>query len=141
MSKHVPASHLYNLPSGNKVHPCRLIQRDGTLMWKHALLYNNELNIPTDQAVESHIIKTAQRLEELNSWVSSDNEPWECFVPIAWYVPHVTALSQGISLFFKHATHNAEDIYDTLKEHTQEHETLKLLPTYTGTNQLYFNRC
>ena len=141
MSKHVPASHLYSLPSGNKVHPCRLIQRDGTLMWKHALLYNNELNIPTDHAVEAHIIKTAQRLEELNSWVSSDNEPWECFVPIAWYVPHVTALSQGISLFFKHATHNAEDIYDTLKEHTQEHETLKLLPTYTGTKQLYFNRC
>ena len=29
----------YELPSGNKVHPSRLIHRDGTLMWKHALLY------------------------------------------------------------------------------------------------------
>ena len=141
MSKHVPANHLYNLPSGNNVHPCRLIQRDGTLMWKHALLYNNELNIPTDQAVEAHIVKTAQRLEELNSWISNDSEPWECFVPIAWYVPNVAPLSQGISLFFKHATHNAEDIYDTLRKHTQEHETLKLCPTYTGAKQLYFNRC
>ena len=141
MSKHVAPRHLYKLPSGNSVHPCRLIQRDGTLMWKHALLYNNELNLPTDEAVEAHIVKTAQRLEELNSWVASDNEPWECFVPIAWYVPNVAALSQGISLFFKHATYNAEDIYDTLCEHTQEHETLKLLTTYTGSKQLYFSRC
>ena len=142
MSKHVAPNHLYNLPSGNNVHPCRLIHRDGTLMWKHALLYNNEVNMPTDQAVEAHIVKTAQRLEELNSWITtSNNEPWECFVPVAWYVPHVAALSQGISLFFKHATKDAEDIYNTLKEHTQEHETLKLLPTYTGSKQLFFSRC
>ncbi len=141
MSKHVPAKHLYNLPSGNKVHPCRLIHRDGTLMWKHALLYNNEVNLPTSQAVEAHIIKTAQRLEELNSWVSNDKEPWECFVPVAWYVPNVAALNQGISLFFKHATQDAEDIYNVLIKHTQEHETLKLLPTYTGAKQLYFSRC
>ena len=141
MSKHVSPKHLYKLPSGNNVHPCRLIHRDGTLMWKHALLYNNEVNLPTDQAVEAHIIKTAQRLEELNSWLSNDNEPWECFVPTAWYVPNINHLSQGISLFFKHAIHEAEDIYDTLKEHTQEHETLKLLPTYTGANQLFFSRC
>jgi len=141
MSKHVCPTHLYELPSGNKVHPCRLIHRDGTLMWKHALLYNNEVNLPATQAVEAHIIKTAQRLEELNSWISSDSEPWECFVPMAWYVPNVADLNQGISLFFKHATHEAEDIYNVLIKHTQEHETLKLLPTYTGAKQLYFSRC
>ena len=142
MSKHIDKNFLYNLPSGLTVHPCRLIHKDGTLMWKHALLCSgNVANMPVHESHEQHIQKTAQRLEELNSWISTDNEPWECFVPIAWYVPHISALSQGISLFFKHATHDAEDIYDTLKEHTQEHETLKLLPTYTGIKQLYFSRC
>ena len=141
MSKHVLTDHLYELPSGNKVHPCRLIQRDGTLMWKHALLHNNEVNVPTSQAVEAHIVKTAQRLEELNSWVSNNNEPWECFVPIAWYVPHISFLDQGISLFFKHATQDIDYVYDTLIKHTQEHETLKLYTNNSGTKQLFFSRC
>ena len=72
MSKHISPSYFYNLPSGNKVHPCRLIHKDGTLMWKHALLHQNEHKLPASEAHEQHIIKTAQRLEELNSWVSSD---------------------------------------------------------------------
>ena len=38
MSKHLAKNCLYKLPSGNLVHPCRLIIRDGTLMWKHAFL-------------------------------------------------------------------------------------------------------
>ena len=33
MSKHLNNDSFYYMPSGNKVHPCRLIQRDGTLMW------------------------------------------------------------------------------------------------------------
>jgi hypothetical protein len=68
MSKHITPGYMYSFPSGLVVHPCRLIQRDGTLMWKHALLYQNELTLPVNEAHEQHIIKTAQRLEELNSW-------------------------------------------------------------------------
>ena len=78
MSKHISKETFYPLPSGANVHPCRLIQRDGTLMWKHALLCSNEIHLPKNQAEEQHIIKTAQRLEELNSWVSQGLEPWEC---------------------------------------------------------------
>jgi hypothetical protein len=62
MSKHLAKECLYHLPSGNSVHPCRLIIRDGTLMWKHALLSCNEFTaVPETQAHEQHIIKTAQR--------------------------------------------------------------------------------
>ena len=43
MSKHIQKSAFHSLPSGAVIHPCRLIQRDGTLMWKHALLYANEM--------------------------------------------------------------------------------------------------
>ena len=39
MTKHIDKGIFYPLPSGTKVHPCRLIHRDGTLMWKHALLH------------------------------------------------------------------------------------------------------
>ena len=40
-------------------------------MWKHALISNNEFtSLPLSQAHEAHIMKTAQRLEELNTWVS-----------------------------------------------------------------------
>jgi len=140
MSKHLAKEHLYTLPSGNLVHPCRLILRDGTLMWKHALLYQNALNIPATEAIEAHIVKTAQRLEELNSWITSCEEPWESLVPQAWYVPEVPYLNEGISLFFKHAVLPAEEVYDTLKDHTQEFETLNLLDN-NGSNYLYFQRC
>ena len=37
MSKHFSPDIFYNLPSGSRVHPQRLIHRDGTIMWKHAL--------------------------------------------------------------------------------------------------------
>ena len=136
MSKHITPATFIELPSGSKVHPNRLIQRDGTLMWKHALLYNNELHVPKDSAVEAHIIKTAQRLEELNSWVSQSLEPWECFVPTAWYVPDLHFLNQGISLFFKHSIHSSDYLYTNLKSHIHNHERLEL-----QNNQLYFQRC
>ena len=66
MSKHITPEVFYDLPSGNRVYPSRLIHRDGSIMWKHALCTNNDvLHLPVTQAHESHIIKTAQRLEEL----------------------------------------------------------------------------
>ena len=134
--KHIAPQCLYNLPSGNSVHPCRLIHKDGTLMWKHALLYNNKLNIPQEHAQEAHIIKTAQRLEELNSWVSLELEPWDWFIPAAWYVPTITELSSGISVYFKHFSQDINKVYDLLLPHIQDHETLEQRSQY-----LFFKRC
>ena len=136
MSKHISPSYFYNLPSGNKVHPCRLIHKDGTLMWKHALLHQNEHKLPESEAHENHIIKTAQRLEELNSWVSRDSEPWECLKVMAWYVPQIEELSEGIGCYFKYDQYNNREIYSILLDHIQSHETLVI-----NDRHLYFRRC
>ena len=136
MSKHIAPGCMYNFPSGSSFHPCRLIQRDGTLMWKHALLHHGELNLPTSEAHEQHIIKTAQRLEELNSWVSRDLEPWNGLQVIAWYSPEIEELSEGIGVYFKHAQYKTKEIFDTLSSHIQSHETLDATDRY-----LYFKRC
>ncbi len=137
MSKHIAKEHFYKLPSGTLVHPCRLIHKDGTLMWKHALLYRNELlTMPETEAQEAHIVKTAQRLEELNSWVSQDLEPWECFQVYAWYVPFDKELTNGISVYFKHLIHDNPTTYDALLPHIQDHEILQLRQNY-----LFFKRC
>ncbi len=136
MSKHITPACMYNFPSGASFHPCRLIQRDGTLMWKHALLYHGELNLPQSEAHEQHIIKTAQRLEELNSWVSRDLEPWNGLQVLAWYAPQNEELSEGIGVYFKHSQYEINEIFDTLSSHIQSHETL------TANNRfLYFKRC
>ena len=136
MSKHISPSHFYNLPSGNKVHPCRLIHKDGTLMWKHALLHRNECKLPVSEAHEVHIVKTAQRLEELNSWVSSDLDAWECFVPTAWYLPEDPELAEGIAVYFKHTTRHIDHIYPALASHILDHEHLEIRGNY-----LFFRRC
>ena len=136
MSKHIDPAAMYNLPSGLKIHPCRLILKDGTLMWKHALLYNNKLNLPQTEAHEVHIQKTAQRLEELNSWVSQDLEPWNCFSIIAWYAPSQPELADGISVYFKHSQLDNNKVYDLLKSHIQEHESLDLI-----NHNIFFKRC
>ena len=81
MSKHLSPDIFYDLPSGTKVHPNRLIQRDGSLMWKHALWSKGFVHVPQTEAHEAHIIKTAQRLEELNCWVSQGLEPWDFLKP------------------------------------------------------------
>jgi len=136
MSKHITPAYMYSFPSGSSIHPCRLIQRDGTLMWKHALLHHGELTLPATEAHEQHIIKTAQRLEELNSWVSRDLEPWNGIKIIAWYAPHIEELSEGISVYFKHPQYETNEIFNTLSTHIQSHETLDATDRY-----LYFKRC
>lgn len=136
MSKHITKDCFYNLPSGNTVHPCRLIHKDGTLMWKHAVLHLGELFIPNEHAHEAHIIKTAQRLEELNSWVSQGLDPWECFQISAWYFPFVEELAQGYCVYFKHHIHDTNEIYNCLMPHIQDHESLELRNNY-----LFFRRC
>ena len=136
MSKHIKPAYFYSLPSGTKVHPCRLIHKDGTLMWKHALLHNNFPTLPVSEAHEQHIIKTAQRLEELNSWVSQINELSDFLSPIRWYQPSEPQLSEGISVHFNHTTLECNDVYNSLKQHVLDHETLELHQGY-----LHFRRC
>ena len=137
MSKHVDKKCLYTLPSGSVVHPCRLILKDGTLMWKHALLSrNNAANMPLCESHEQHIQKTAQRLEELNSWVSQELEPWQCFIPYAWYSPYDAELTEGISVYFTHAIYSNNDIFKSLVPHIQEHETFE-----QRDGLLFFKRC
>ena len=137
MSKHIDKNFLYNLPSGLTVHPCRLLHKDGTLMWKHALLSRSNVpSMPICAAHEVHILKTAQRLEELNSWVSQELEPWQCFIPYAWYSPYDSELTEGISVYFTHAIYPNNDIYETLLPHIQDHETLE-----QRDGLLFFKRC
>jgi len=136
MSKHIAPSYFYNLPSGLKVHPCRLILKDGTLMWKHALLYLNNFSTPTEEAHEQHIIKTAQRLEELNSWLSNDCNEFDFLAPSAWYIPDDTELSEGIAAYFTHSSLQNERVYESIKTHVHSHEVLEI-----RNKHLYFQRC
>ena len=137
MSRHIAPECMFELPSGNRVHPCRLIHKDGTMMWKHALLNRNALvAMPQCLAHEAHIIKTAQRIEELNSWVSQNLDPWDCLIPLVWYSPSNPELCEGISLYFRHNSLNNQKVYDELQKHILDHETLKLT-----NGDLYFRRC
>jgi len=62
MVRRFPPELMLKLPSGSSVHPCRLIVRDGSLMWKQAFTAHF-LPGTTDQ--EEQITKCAIRLEEL----------------------------------------------------------------------------
>ncbi len=131
MSKHIDPSFMMTLPSGARIHPHRLIHKDGILTWKDACTVP-----PQCLAHEAHIQKTAQRLEELNSWIRVDFEPWEAFKITAWYDPSVPELSEGISLYFSHHILNSKDTFDYINPHILEHETLQLYGS-----DLYFQRC
>ena len=136
MSKHISPGYFYDLPSGIKVHPCRLILKDGSLMWKHALLFNNNASMPQCEAHEQHIVKTAQRLEELNSWVSRDLDVWQCLVPTMWYSPTSKELSTGYTVYFQHAVYDVNLTYDCLASHILPHESLEC-----AEDHLRFQRC
>ena len=88
------------------------------------------------EAHEQHIIKTAQRLEELNSWISQGLEPWNSFTIKGWYQPFNPELNEGISVCFKHSTHDLDFTFENLLPHIQDHETLELREGY-----LFFQRC
>lgn len=136
MIRHISPEYFYELPSGNRVHPNRLIYKDGTLMWKHALLHQNVANIPETQAHEAHIIKTAQRLEELNTWVSQGLDPWEFLKPVMWYNIKDKDFAEGISVYFKHTSLPTSDVYEVLKNHLNEFESLVIKD-----NMMLFCRC
>ena len=139
MSKRISPAAFIKLPSGDEVYPLRLIHRDGTIMWKHALESNDKCFLPSSLAHEAHIIKTAARLEELNAWVSQDLEPWDCFIPSYWYDPtsNHAAFANGYACQFKHLTASNNRVLSVLKPHIQDHETLSVLDN----GNLYFSRC
>jgi hypothetical protein len=122
--KYFDPFYLFQLPSGQLVHPCRLIHRDGTLMWKHALIDEEVVHLPADQDIETRIIYTAKRLEELNTWVAPTAQPWEGFSIHAWYNPNVEERSRGNVVLFSHFLHDTEVVYNELKKHLQEKEAL-----------------
>ena len=133
MHKHLNKELLIDLPSGNVVHPSRLIHKDGTLMWKHAL---TDFAVPIDEAAEQHIIKTAQRLEELNSWLSNDLDLWQCLCPTMWYSPTSKELSTGYTVYFRHAFYDVTHTYNCLVSHILPHESLEC-----AEDHLRFQRC
>ena len=133
MHKNLNKELLIKLPSGNVVHPSRLIHKDGTLMWKHAI---TDLLIPNTEAQEQHIVKTAQRLEELNSWVSRDLEVWQCLVPQLWFTPLSDELSTGYVVYLKHAVYDVNHTYNCLLSHILPHESLEATETH-----IRFQRC
>ena len=143
MSKHLSKECFYKLPSGAEVHPCSLIIRDGIVMWKHALAVDNQFTaVPETQAQEQHIIKTAQRLEELNTWVSQDLEPWQSIRPYAWFDPTNPLLATGISVYFTHDFYSNHKLYDILIRHIHPHEALELhTNAYSCTTLPFFRRC
>jgi len=139
MHKQISPSAFITLPSGDEVFPSRLIHRDGTIMWKHALQAGDNHYVPTSLAHEAHIIKTAARLEELNAWVSQNLEPWDCFLPKFWYDPRSIhkPTASGYACEFQHTSLSTSAVLEVLAPHVQDHETLVLL----NNSNLYFSRC
>ena len=139
MSKYFAKEQLYDLPSGNLFHPLRYIIRDGTLNWSNALRTKQDDNlfIPSNLAHEQHIIKTAQRLEELNTWIMQPEfELHDCLIPDQWYNPCNSELSQGISVYFRHRIFSNNYVYQKLLPHIKPHEDMELRD-----NHVFFKRC
>lgn len=135
----LPLSSFIKFPSGSEIHPWRLIHRDGTISWKQAIMQpNGELHVPTCQAHEAHIIKTAQRIEELNCWVSQNLEPWECLQPKKWYRidDEHKPYAEGYACCIFHMVMPLEKVVKALEPHIQSHETLEL-----NDECIYFSRC
>lgn len=108
-------------------------------MWQDALKDAlHRVHIPRMLAHEAHIIKTAQRLEELNSWVSQSLEPWECITPKLWYIPDAEhkPFAEGYACHFVHKTLPVDELYENLKEHVHSHEQIKI-----DESSIYFRRC
>ena len=139
MSKYFAKEQLYELPSGNLFHPLRYIIRDGTLNWSHALRskQNDSVFIPSVLAHEQHIIKTAHRLEELNTWLMLPNfELHECLVPDHWYNPEHEELAEGIGVYFRHNVFSNAYVLQKLTPHIKPHEELDIRG-----KSVYFKRC
>ena len=80
------------------IHPSRLIIRDGSLMWKHALLYEGVMYIPRQSAIEA---KTAQRLEA-SCWLWEHGSVDDGHVPSVQVRPKRSRIRPGISVYLEH---------------------------------------
>jgi len=139
MQKYFTKGYLYELPSGLTAHPSRCIIRDGSITWSDALRTKLDdcLYIPTEHCHEQHILKTAHRLEELNSWAAQpDFDLHDCLLPFEWFNPTKEWLADGISVYFKHTVLSTELIFDKLHPHIKPHEELEVRDGY-----LFFKRC
>lgn len=122
------------LPSGLRVHPRRLIIKDGSLNWSQAL----GPHTCSDAAHEAHIIKTAARLEQLNKHVSDGLEAWQGLQPVLWYSPITggNGFDQGISVLLTHAVRCIHHVYRELKPKIESHESLSMVG-----DLIMFRRC
>ena len=121
MHKHLDPAMFLTLPSGNRYHPCRLIIRDGTLMWKQALISGY---LPTAAAQEAHITKTAQRLEELTSWLPEPAKELGLQV-LQWFDPREKEYQGGIRCSFTAPTLESTETFELMLPHIQSHEGLR----------------
>jgi hypothetical protein len=102
-------------------------------MWRTALGRYS----PTDLAHEQHIIKTASRLEELNSWTSSDMDECQTFEIHKWFDPTSDGFAEGISVLFTHPNYfDNDELYEALESHVYPHEVLSKKESV-----LFFKRC
>ena len=102
------------------MHPCRLIHKDGTLMWRHALGGKTAQQL----SVETNIITVAGRIEELNSWASAFCEIWECLMPIKWYEPDDPHHSDGLRVLLNHTAMDNSDVFTLISAHLKDGELL-----------------
>ncbi|MAR13928.1 MAG: hypothetical protein CL681_28635 [Blastopirellula sp.] len=139
MQKYFTKGILFPLPSGNSFHPSRCIIRDGTITWRDALQCKKtkDIYIPVELSHEQHIIKTAQRLEELNTWLMQPTfELHDCLIPYEWFNPTKEWLSEGISAYVKHNLFSNKFVLEKLAPHVKPHEELELRDEL-----LFFKRC
>ena len=120
------------LPSGTRVHPRRLIVKDGTVNWSAALGPHS----CSDAAHEAHIVKTAARLEQLNKQVSDGLEPWQGLQPVLWYSPVTPGFDEGIAVLMTHAVRCVHHVFRELRPKIESHETLSMVG-----DLILFRRC
>ena len=100
MVRRFPPELMLSLPSGSAVHPCRLIIRDGTLMWKQVLSAGY---LPATDGQEAAIQKCALRLEELLRWLPEQDSEEHIRV-LQWFDPKDPDYRQGSRCRFTHMT-------------------------------------
>jgi len=132
MSNAIRPDVFIKLPSGLKVHPQRLIVKDGSFSWSAAL----GPHTCSDAAHEAHIIKTANRLEQLNKQVSDSLEPWQGLKPVLWYSPVTPKFEEGIAVLMTHAVRCIHHVYRELKPKIESHESLSMVG-----DLMLFRRC
>ena len=122
MVRRFPPELMLKLPSGSSVHPCRLIVRDGSLMWKQAF---TSRVLPGTTEQEEQIIKCAIRLEELLRWLpESDAE--EHVQILQWLDPTQAEYEGGSRCRFVHKSIASEQLYGCFVSHLAGNEELMI---------------